>query len=287
MPGLSALKRIFIEHRGRLMLTWSLFALEMLGNLLRPYFLGEAVNDLIANSYRGLIYLALVHFGYLGVGTLRHMVDTRTYTAIYTKLVTRMLTRDMEERDISRLSAHSTLAREFIDFLEFDLNFIIEAFYNLVGALVLLFFYDKIVVLVCVVVLVPVALISYRYGKRMQRLTRFKNDELELQVDVISTGDLPEITRHYKLLGKWQIRISDQEAWNFGVMELLVLVVITTSLVLITHGTGKVMKAGDIIGIYTYILKFVSGLDTIPYTVQRYSSLKDIGGRIEGEAEDF
>ncbi|HTJ14307.1 MAG TPA: ABC transporter six-transmembrane domain-containing protein [Dinghuibacter sp.] len=287
MPRLTALKRIFVEHRGRLTLTYSLFALEMLGNLLRPYFLGEAVNDLIAGSYRGLIYLALVHFGYLGVGTLRHMVDTRTYTAIYTKLVTRMLTRDMEERDISRLSAHSTLAREFIDFLEFDLNFIIEAFYNLVGALVLLFFYDKIVVSVCLVVLVPVAFISYRYGKRMQRLTRFKNDELELQVDVISTGDLPEITRHYKLLSKWQIRISDQEAWNFGVMELLVLVVITTSLILITHGTGKVMKAGDIIGIYTYILKFVSGLDTIPYTVQRYSSLKDISGRIEGEAEDF
>ncbi|TDX01508.1 ABC transporter six-transmembrane domain-containing protein [Dinghuibacter silviterrae] len=285
MPGLSALRRIFLQHKYRLTLTYSLFGLEMLGNLLRPFFLGEAVNDLLKGSYRGLIILALVHFGYLAVGTLRHMVDTRTYTSIYTQLVTRMLTRDFDDTDVSRLSAHSTLAREFIDFLEFDLNFIIEAVYNLVGSLVLLFFYDKVVVLVCLAILVPVVLISYRYGQQMKRLTRFKNDELELQVDVISTRDEREINRHYRLLRKWQIRISDREAWNFGVMELLVLLVITASLLLITH--GKTLLAGDIIGIYTYILKFVSGLDTIPYTVQRYSSLKDISERIEVEAEDF
>ena len=287
MPGLNALRRIFIQHKYRLILTYSLFALEMLGSLLRPYFLGEAVNDLIAGSYRGLIILALVHFGYLGVGTLRHMVDTRTYTSIYTQLVTRMLSRNFDDADVSRLSAHSTLAREFIDFLEFDLNFIIEAVYNLVGSLILLFFYDKIVVTVCLLILVPVTLISYRYGHRMKRLTQYKNDELELQVDVISTRDEQEINRHYRLLRKWQIRISDREAWNFGVMELMVLLVITISLLLITRHTGKVMQAGDIIGTYTYILKFVSGLDTIPYTVQRYSSLKDISQRIEVEAEDF
>ena len=39
--------------------------------------------------------------------------------------------------------------------------------------------------------------------------------------------------------------------------------------------------AGDLIGIYNYILKFVSGLDTIPYTVQRVASLRDILQRVE------
>jgi ABC-type multidrug transport system fused ATPase/permease subunit len=287
MPGLSALRRIFVKHRYRLIFTYSLFSLEMLGSLLRPYFLGEAVNDLIAGSYRGLILLAIVHFGYLGVGTLRHMVDVRTYTSIYTELVTRMLSRRFDDEDVSRLSAHSTLAREFIDFLEFDLNFIIEAAYNLVGSLILLFFYDRSVVVVCLAILIPVSLIAYRYGKRLTQLTQFKNDELELQVDVISTRDQKEIDRHYWFLRKYQIRLSDQEAWNFGIMEFMVLVVITVSLLIITRHTGKVMKAGDIIGTYTYILKFVSGLDTIPYTLQRYSSLKDITHRIEVEAEDI
>jgi len=52
-----------------------------------------------------------------------------------------------------------------------------------------------------------------------------------------------------------------------------------------TLGTG--VMAGSLIGIYNYILKFVSGLDTIPYTVQRLTSLTDITRRIELEADDI
>ena len=50
---------------------------------------------------------------------------------------------------------------------------------------------------------------------------------------------------------------------------------------------GTTILAGNLIGIYNYILKFVSGLDTIPYMVQRFSSLKDIVKRIELHAEDI
>ncbi|HVZ25517.1 MAG TPA: hypothetical protein VG842_05670, partial [Sediminibacterium sp.] len=50
---------------------------------------------------------------------------------------------------------------------------------------------------------------------------------------------------------------------------------------------GNAIMAGTLIGIYNYVLKFVSGLDTIPYTVQRLTSLTDITRRIELEAEDF
>jgi hypothetical protein len=45
--------------------------------------------------------------------------------------------------------------------------------------------------------------------------------------------------------------------------------------------------AGSLFGIYSYILKFASGLDTIPYTMERLSSLSDITRRIELEVEDF
>jgi hypothetical protein len=45
--------------------------------------------------------------------------------------------------------------------------------------------------------------------------------------------------------------------------------------------------AGSLFGIYSYILKFASGLDTIPYTLQRLSSLSDITRRIELEVDDM
>ena len=286
MSRFYVLKSIMLQHKYRLLLTYSLFSVEMLGLLFRPFFLGKAVDDLLEGSYKGLVFLAASHMVWLVAGTIRHMYDTRTYSAIYTALVTRLLARKYQSSDISKLSAHSTLAREFIDFLEFDLNYVVEAGYNILGSLVMLFFYDKMVVVVCLLLLLPVMGISYFYGKRMSRLNQLKNDELEKQVAIISTRNTKKITQHYANLRRWQIKISDKEAWNFGVMELMVLLVIIASL-LITTGNRwhDGFLAGDIIGIYNYILKFVGGLDTIPYTVQRLSSLKDITKRVEFEVE--
>jgi ABC-type multidrug transport system fused ATPase/permease subunit len=287
MSRFEILKKLMQKHRAQLVFTYVLFSLEMLGALLRPYFLGEAINGLMKGSYQGLIILSGVHLAWLVIGTLRHRYDTRTYSAIYTSLVTRFLSRRIDQSEVSKLSAHSTLAREFVDFLEFDLVYVIEAAYNLVGSLVLLYFYDRSVVLLCMAILLPVVGISYIYGKRMKRLNRLKNDELEQQVDIISSGDKKAIFTHFNNLRHWQVRISDQEAWNFGIMELMVMVVIGISLLITNTVSGTTILAGNLIGIYTYILKFVSGLDTIPYTVQRLTSLNDITRRIELQAEDF
>ena len=287
MSRFEILRKLMHKHRAQLVLTYILFSLEMLGALMRPYFLGEAINGLIKGSYRGLIILSAVHVAWLVIGTLRHRYDTRTYSAIYTSLVTRFLSRRIDQSAVSKLSAHSTLAKEFVDFLEFDLVYVVEAGYNLVGSIILLYFYDRSVVLLCLSILLPVMVISYIYGKRMKRLNRLKNDELEQQVDIISSGDKKAIFKHFNNLRDWQIRISDQEAWNFGIMELMVMVVIGISLLVTNAVPGTTILAGNLIGIYTYILKFVSGLDTIPYTVQRLSSLNDITRRIELQVEDF
>ena len=287
MSRFEIIKRLMQKHRYPLLLTYSLFSLEMLGSLLRPFFLGLAVNDLIKGSYHGLIVLSLVHVSWLIIGTIRHMYDTRTFSAIYTSLVTQFLSRRYGKTEVSKLSAHSTLAREFVDFLEFDFAYVIEALYSIIGSLVLLYFYDISVVAICFALLIPVMAISYFYGKKMKRLTRLKNDELENQVNIISEGNNEVIRVHYDKLRKWQIKISDKEALNFGVIEIMVMIVIAASLLISTNVFGTTMLAGNIIGMYTYILKFVSGIDTIPYTVQRLTSLTDITRRIELHDDDF
>ena len=287
MSRFQILRSLMMKHKYQLIFTYSLFSLEMLGGLLRFYFFGEAINDLIKGSYRGLIVLTIVHLIYLVIGTIRHMYDTRTYSAIYNSLVIKFLSRRYNKIEVSKLSAHSTLAREFVDFLEHDLVYVIEAAYNILGSLILLFFYDKTVVGICLVILAPVVIISFFYGKKMKQLNRHKNDELEKQVDIISNGDNTTIRHHYNNLRKWQVRISDKEAWNFGFMEIMVLVVIAVSLMISKNLHSTTIMAGSLFAIYSYILKFASGLDTIPYTLQRLSSLSDITRRIELQAEDF
>jgi ABC-type multidrug transport system fused ATPase/permease subunit len=287
MSRFQILKSLMNKHRSQLVLTYILFSLEMLGGLLRPFFLGWAINDLMKNSYNGLIILSAVHFVTLAVGTMRHMYDTRTYSAIYVSLVTKFLSRRIYQKDVSKLSAHSTLAREFVDFLEFDLVYVIEAVYNIFGSLILMFFYDASVVLLCLAILIPVIGISYAYGKKMNRLNKLKNDELEHQVEVISNGSAKELKEHYNNLRRWQVKTSDQEALNFGLMEFLVMIVLGASLLLTYKTSGTAILAGNVVGIFFYVTNFAKGLETIPYTVQRLSSLTDITRRIELQVEDF
>jgi ABC-type multidrug transport system fused ATPase/permease subunit len=287
MSRFQILKSLMNKHRSQLVLTYILFSLEMLGGLLRPLFLGIAINDLMKGSYQGLILLSVAHIVTLAVGTLRHMYDTRTYSAIYVSLVTKFLSRRIYQKDVSKLSAHSTLAREFVDFLEFDLVYVIEAVYNILGSLILMFFYDASVVLLCLAVLLPVIGISYTYGKKMNRLNKLKNDELEHQVEVISNGNAKELKNHYNNLRRWQVKTSDQEAWNFGLMEFLVMIVLGASLLLTYKTSGTAILAGNVVGIFFYVTNFAKGLETIPYTVQRLSSLTDITRRIELQVEDF
>lgn len=281
MPQLKVLKQIFLKHRYQLLFTYILFSLEMLGTLLRPFFLGLAIDGLIKGSYDHLISLMLIHLACVVIGTYRHRYDTRTYSAIYTSLVTNFLAR--KRSSVSKLSAHSTLSREFVDFLEYDLVYVIEAVYNIGGSIILLMFYDPDVVGICLGILVPVSIASYFYGKKMKRLTRLKNDELEKQVDIITEGNTLAIRRHYNKLREWQIRISDQEAWNFGFMELMVMAVMGVSLLIVTQTSSAAILPGALIGIYNYILKFANGLDTIPYIVQKLTLLGDITRRIEIE----
>ena len=287
MSRFQVLRRLLAKHRNRLIITYILFSIEMTGALLRPFFLGMAINDLIKGNYRGLILLCMVHLVWLVIGTLRHMYDTRTYSAIYASLVTTFLTRRFDQSEVSKLSAHSNLAKEYVDFLEYDLVFIVEAFYNLFGSLLLLLFYDISVVMVCLIILIPVLYVSHRYGKKLKILNRLKNDELEKQVAVISSGNRLLINNHFNNLRQWQIKISDKEAWNFGLMEVMVILVIGCSLIITGNASSSALLPGTLIGIYNYVLKFVSGLDTIPYTVQRLTSLHDITRRIELKDEDF
>jgi ABC-type multidrug transport system fused ATPase/permease subunit len=286
MNRFKILRSLMNLHRRQLLLTYFLFSLEMLGTLLRPFFLGMAINDLLKHSYRGLIILSAVHIIWTIIGTVRHMYDTRTYSAIYVSLVSTFLKNRNSKSDVSKLSAHSTLAREFIDFLEFDLVYVIEAFYNIIGSLILLFFYDASVVIICLVVLIPVVFLSKLYGRRMQFLTTKKNDELEKQVDIISFADNKSLQTHYNNLRKWQIKISDQEAFNFGFMELIVIIILAASILLTYQKSHEEILAGNVVGIFFYVTNFAKGLETIPYIIQRLITLTDITERIEMGVEE-
>jgi hypothetical protein len=110
------------------------------------------------------------------------------------------------------------------------------------------------------------------------------HDELEREVAVIETGKTEVVREHHGAVGRWRVRLSDLEAWNFGQMELFILVLIGATLVRIcTLG----LLPGDILTIFQFLMMFLIGVDSVPQLVQQFSRLHDSGGRMnEGKTPD-
>lgn len=283
----NVLGNLFLKNRWGIIVTYFLFLVEILSHLLGPYLLGNAVDDLINKSYDGFFVFCFFYLIRVFVSMFRRILDTRVYTKIYTDLVTKFLSvKNIDKKDVSKLNAHSVLAKEFVNFLEYDLANVMYGLFTVIGAVVMLFFYSWYVALICLFIFIPVILISRFFGKRIMALTTNYNNEFEKQVDIISSGSSDAIDNHYNSLRNLDIKKSNQDAYSFGLMETLSLIMILVSLIVLSDTSG-IITAGTIIGVYEYMIRFSEGLEIIPYIVERYAQLSDITTRVELEAKNL
>lgn len=273
---------LFRLYRWRILLTYGLFNLENLLRLAQPLALGLAVNGLLRSSWCGLAVLVGQHLSYMLVGVLRQAYDTRAFTAIYTDLATRLVLEQQGRKvDVSCVAARSALSRAFVDFFERDVPLVVQALYSVGGALVILFFYDWGLPLLCLGLLVPGFLLNRWYGRRTLLFNGRLHDELEREVEVIGQGRPADVRGHYERVARWRVKLSDCEALNFGVMEVFVLAVLAAALVRTCGNPG--VAAGDIFAVFRYVLMFVTALDSVPLLVQQVSRLQDIRWRLQAE----
>jgi ABC-type multidrug transport system fused ATPase/permease subunit len=283
MPKIDAapisLGAIFRDNKGRMFVTYALFNLENILRLAQPFVLGIAIDGLLKGSYVGLACFVAQHLAHLAVSSLRQMYDTRSFTTIYTDLATKLVV-DQRARqvEVSRIVARSAMSRSYVEFFETHVPTLIRAAYSIVGALVMLGWYDWSLIPLCVGLVIPASLLNAAYRNRTLGYSKRLHDELEREVDVIRRGSGDDLRAHYNNTAEWRIRLSDAEAINFSVMELFVLVVMVGALVHYCSGANP--NPGDIFAVFRYVLMFIMGLDSVPKLVAQMSRLSDIGSRM-------
>lgn len=281
LPG--PLGSLFASAKWRLMLTYALFNLENLLRLAQPFVLGWAINDLLAGTYLGLLVFVAQHLGHLAIGTWRQMYDTRVFTGLYTDLATRLVSEQRGQGiDVSRVAARSSLSRELVEFFERHVPLVVRSLYSIVGAMVMVAWYDAMLVPLCGLLVVPVCLLNLRFSRQTHRLSRQLHDELEHEVNAIDTGSAAAARGHFGRVAGWRVRLSDAEAINFGLTELFVLGLLAA--VLIRFCSAATASPGDIFAVFRYVLMFIMGLDSVPQVVQHVSRLRDIRQRLCGNA---
>jgi hypothetical protein len=279
-PGRWTLWAVFCAYRWRILFTYGLFNLENLLRLAQPFVLGWAIHDMLQSSLRGLAVFFGQHLLYLSLGAGRRMYDTRAFTRIYAEIASQLiLDQRGREVEVSRVAARSALSREIVDFFERDMAAVLYLLYSVVGALLMLCLADWVLVCSCLALLLPVCLLSRWNGRQSLLLNGQLNDQLEREVEVIHRAQPREVSRHFNLISRWRIMLSDRDAWSFGLLEFLVFGLMAAALVRTCAVPSA--NAGHIFAVFGYVLMYVGGVINVPLLVQQFGRLRDISRRLQ------
>ncbi len=274
------LKAIAKAYPGKLFGTLSLVALENALLLAYPLFAGFAVDSIIRGDVGSAVWYAVVVLGFWVVGAARRAVDTRTFTRIYADLaVPVILNQRLQRHSTSRAAARVVLARDFVDFFEKHVPTIATALVSVVGAAGMLLVIEPWVGLACLLALLLCVTLMPGFARRNQRLHERLNNRLEKEIGLVEKVGANTLRRHYHVLSRLRIGLSDREAVAFlsiGLLAALLFVVAISQLALAPE-----VKAGHIYAVMTYLWTFVSCLDEAPSTIDQLARLKDIGKRVD------
>jgi ABC-type multidrug transport system fused ATPase/permease subunit len=273
------LQTIFGKYRGRITVTYIVTLAENMFELSYPSLTGLAVNGLLKHDFTGLWLLLGVWLAHTATGVFRQSYDTRAFAEIYTDLATRTVSeQETKGFSTSQIVARSSLSREFVNFFERDIPATVNSLFGLLGALVLLFFYDAWSAGFCLMLLVPLAILNRGYSKRTLKLNQRLNNQLEREVTMLTRRRPSRVFGHYRLLAKWRISLSDAEATNWGIMELFS--IILSAAVIIRVASLPHIEPGTIYAMLAYLWNFLASLNHVPALVQQLSRLQDIARRM-------
>jgi len=273
--GRPTLSGIWQTYRLKISGTMSLLILERMLGVAVPFILGVAINDLIVGQFGGVWLLVALEIVVLLIGTGRRLYDTRVYAGIYTDIADS--TAQRLDIDVSRRAARLGLARELVDFFEWELPELVAALIGICGALAMLVYLLPTIGGLSIIAGLMVALIFAISRGRMFSLNKLLNNELERQVTMLASERDFSRRRHLSRLARWRIHLSDLEATNFAITELLLSALIIVAVV-ITVRAG--LSVGEVFAILTYLLSAAENLIVLPWTYQQSIRAREIGGRI-------
>jgi ABC-type multidrug transport system fused ATPase/permease subunit len=182
----------------------------------------------------------------------------------------------------SKVSARVEMVRDVVGFFEKEVPAMFHNVLAVVGSLAMLFTYDVDAGFIALAVLLPMALINGWYWRKAVRLNRGINNQIEREVDDIASGRLFRVRRHFWLLRRWRVKLSDTESWTWAVTELATIVALIFILIDFTQSPS--FTAGAIYAVLAYVYDYLEGLNQVPTVVNNLARLRDVRQRIADSA---
>lgn len=259
--------------------TYTLTLLENVCTVAYPALTGLAVDDLLERGFRGLTWLVAVWLVHLALSFARQRIDTRVFMGLYADIASHIVGEQQAHgHGTSKISARVEMVRDVVGFFEKEVPAMAHNVLAVVGSLAMLFTYDVDAGFIAMAVLLPMFLVNAWYWRRALRLNRTINNQIEREVDDIASGSAFRVARHFRLLRRWRVRLSDTESWTWGVTELATIVALV--LILVDFTQSPAFTAGAIYAVLAYIYDYLEGMNQVPTVVNSLARLRDVRSRL-------
>lgn len=266
------------KYRLRFGLTLLLILTEAGIGILFPLFIGNAIDDALKGQITGTVHLGLLGLVALVIGVGRRVFDSRFYAVIFQDLGAKMVD-NHEESAPSVKTARLGMIRELVEFMENALPELINTLIGLFGVIAIIATLNFNIFLSCLITGILVMSVYAISSGKTTRLNESLNDEMERQVDIISTNEHAKVKLHLKDIMKWNIKLSDLEAVNFSISWILLIGFLVSSLlILISDG---MLQHGALFALMMYAFQFMENVLNLPLFYQNWLRLKEIIGRLE------
>lgn len=269
--------------RLRIAFTYAVMLMETVFEVLYPFTLGLAINGLLAgDGFAAVLPFGIMWLAHICSATFRQMYDTRLFTRIYSLVAGNLIIRQRSQGgSTSAVAARSAMAREAIDFFEFEIPTVVTALVNLLGGVLMLFVYDVLAGAVMALLLAPIFFLYKTYGITSLKLSRRLNNRLEREVTIINDAAPRRVKTHFTALARWRIWLSDTQARTWALADVFMFVAVLLVLFRLTADPG--VQPGDVFAGLAYALNILLALDQGPVLIEQFSRILDIRRRVDSE----
>lgn len=262
--------------RGPLAFTVSLVVIESVGWLLFPLVIGRAIDSAVLGSGRGIVELVVLSVATVGVDVLRRVYDSRAYAKVYVKMSEELAARQSSV-GTSAKTARLGMLGEVVEFFENSLPTLVSSVLGLVGTVAILSALSLPIFAGCMIVVGATVAVYGSTGRFTMRWNEAYNNEYERRVEVVESGSPARIARHVRRMMRWNVKLSDLEAANFGVLWVLMVGLLAYS---VRATATDTVEYGGVVAVVMYVFEFMESVVMLPLFYQQWLRLREIVGRL-------
>jgi ABC-type multidrug transport system fused ATPase/permease subunit len=285
-------KEIALKYKYSIGLILLFVLIENVSFIIEPTFFGKLLDALIDHFYDHekaeylypLIIWIIVYLINVVGGTLHRLYNGIIYSKMYANIATEVvLESKCREDQFSKMLVRAELVKEYITFFKERLPEVMWQLSATAGAIIALFFYDYRIALVCVIVVIPIAIINNLNRKNVIRLQKDIHDNQEELFHLIESRDTTNITEFYKNTISPKTKIAKWNAFGYSTVKVL-LIIIFIAVLFICVDVDK-FTTGRIYSIVAYLWTFIASTDYLPELMESLASVKDLNVRFTTEVK--